>query len=131
MENNIQKRIKAIDSEINSLLKIIKKKDKKWDYSRSYDEYYEHIEKENRAISKLDREKRMIMPYELSDLSSYGDVMSLEDFIDCVNSGSFIDYDGHGHYVKENKETDIMIIPSDVKHNSIRKEFNEVIWFNR
>jgi len=131
MKKNIDDRIKIIDLEIKSLQKIIKKKDEKWDYSRPFNEYSNHIEKESKAISKLDREKRMIMPYELSELSEYGDVMSIEDFIDTVKSGGFIDYDGFGYYVKDDKETNIVIIPSDVKHNSIRKEFNEVIWFNR
>ncbi len=61
----------------------------------------------------------MIMPYKLSELSDYGDVMPLKDFIRNVESGGFIDYDGYGYYVKDNKETNIMIRPSDVKHNSI------------
>lgn len=71
------------------------------------------------------------MPYELSELSDYGDVMSLESFIECVKDGGFIDYDGFGYYVKDGKESNVMIIPSDVKRKRIRTDFDTVIWFNR
>jgi hypothetical protein len=73
----------------------------------------------------------MIMPYVLNEMPTYGDVMSLADFIESVEDGGFIDYDGHGYYVKDDKASNIMIIPSDVKFNSIRKDFDKVVWFNR
>lgn len=126
-----EKRLKEIEEEIDALNTIIDKKEKKWDNSRSWDDYSAYMSPEWKALAKLDREKRMIMPYELSELSDYGDVMTLEEFIGCVKCGGFIDYDGHGYYVKDGKETNIMVIPSDVKHKSIRKEFDTIIWFNR
>ena len=124
-------RLKEIDLEINEIHKIIEEKDKIWDNSKPWDEYKEFLKPENKKISKLSREKRMIMPYTLSSLPTYGDVMSLEDFIENVEYGGFIDYDGSGNYVKDGMETDIPIYPSDVEHKSIRKEFDTIIWFNR
>lgn len=85
----------------------------------------------NRKLGALSREKRMIMPVELSELSDFGHVMSLKDFIECVKEGGFIDYDGFGRYVKDGHETNIDIYLSDVKHKAIRTEFDTIIWFNR
>jgi hypothetical protein len=57
--------------------------------------------------------------------------MSLKNFISNVKSGGFIDYDGFGRYVRNNEESDITILPSDIKHKSIRKDFDTIIWFNK
>lgn len=97
----------------------------------SYENYQVHMKPAWDKQAKLVREKRLIMTPEFKDLPDYGDVMSLKDFIDCVNSGGFIDYDGSGNYVRDNKISDIDIYPSDVKHNSVRKDFDTIIWFNR
>ena len=85
-------------------------------------------------VSELSRQYRLVKPYKLSRhpiKKDDGDLMSLREFISCCKSGGFIDYDGYGRYVKDNKETDITIYPSDVDHKSIRKEFKEIILFNR
>ena len=82
-------------------------------------------------LDELNREKRMIKPYELSELPDFGSVMTLKEFIERCGDGGFIDYDGHGCYVKDEKKTNIVIYPSDIKHNSIREEFNKIIWFNK
>ena len=74
---------------------------------------------------------RMICPYTLSSIPTYGTIMSLTDFIDCVNSGGFIDYDGYGNYIINDQCTDLEIYPSDVKNKLIRSEFDKIIWFNR
>lgn len=124
-------RIKQIDEEIAKIYHTISEKDKKWDFSRPYNEYGNYLKPEWDKINKLDREKRVTMPYELEDIPTYGDRMTLKDFIECVKDGGFIDYDGSGNYVIDNKMTDITIYPSDVKHKAIRTEFTEIIWFNK
>jgi hypothetical protein len=128
---NVEIRLKEIDDEIERLRGIISEKDSKWDYNRSWQEYEKHMAPENEQIWRLDQERRLIMPYELSDLSDYGDVMSLKDFITNCRCGSFIDYDGHGYYVKDGKETNIMIHPSDITDGRFRLDFDTIIWFNR
>ena len=45
--------------------------------------------------------------------------------------GVFIDYDGYGRYIKDGKKTNIIILPSDVKYQKIRKDFNTMVWFNK
>ena len=124
-------RLEEIENELEELEKIIELKEKVWDNSKPWEEYSEYLRPENRKIAELGRERRMIMPYELEELPTYGDVMSLEDFIECVKAGGFIDYDGYGHYVKDGMETNISIHPSDVKHKAIRKEFDTIVWINR
>lgn len=129
-------RLDEIEKEMEELEEILEKKKKEWDYSKQpmdywYEKYIEYIDNESSKINELDREKRMIQPYKLSELPDYGTVMSLNEFIDYVNYGSFIDYDGYGNYVKDNQKTNIHIYPSDVEYGAIRKEFDKIIWFNR
>lgn len=141
---NTEERIKEIDAKIAELQIIFKEKDKKWfedlpekrlnygsSFQSEFDEYQEYLNPEKDKINKLSDEKRMIQTYTLSPLPKYGDVMSLKNFIEDCKCGNFIDYDGHGCYVKDNQITNIGIFPSDVENGNIRKEFDTMIWFNR
>lgn len=60
-----------------------------------------------------------------------GNKYSIEDFIDMVNDGVLIDYDGYGVYASDKGVSDIEIYPSDIKNNMYRKDFTHVIWYNR
>lgn len=91
----------------------------------------EYMSSISKKVSEINRKLRLIMEPTFSELSTFGDVMSLDRFIDYVNMGGFIDYDGYGLYVKDDMESNIEIYPSDVKHNSIRTDFDTIIWFNR
>jgi len=101
------------------------------DPSGSWGKYKAHMQPAWDKERKLDRERRMLMTPEFEDLSDFGDVMTLEHWIECVNDGGFIDYDGFGRYVRDGKESNIDVHPSDVEHNSVRDDFDTVIWFNR
>ncbi len=141
-------RIFEIEKEIEKLESILKGIDNKYwdDYSKNienneipssrsmedeYKRYLKIIQPESLKIASLNREKRLIMIPEFSKLPNFGDVMPLQEFIERVNSGGFIDYDGYGLYIKDNQESNIEIYPSDVKHNSVRKDFDTIIWFNK
>jgi hypothetical protein len=80
---------------------------------------------------KIDQKIRLNLIPKYSELSQYGDLMSVADFVKCVENGTFTNYDGYGCYVKDGKESQIEIYPSDVKSNAIRLDFQHVIWFNR
>jgi hypothetical protein len=127
----VEQRLLEIEKEAGELNKAIDEKNKAWDHSKPFEDYWEYMKPENRRLAELSREERMIMPYELSELPDFGDVMPLKEFIECVKDGGFIDYDGYGHYVKDGKETDIIIHPSDVGYGAIRKEFDTIVWYNR
>lgn len=87
----------------------------------------------NKRISKLAKEQKMERPIHLSRPveDSCGDRMTIEDFKSAVECGLFIDYDGFGTYIKDEKMSNIDIVPSDVKAGMIRPEFKEMIWFNK
>lgn len=83
-------------------------------------------------INTINRRIRMIMPVELEEeLRKDDDVMTLDEFKEAVKSGMFIDYDGHGRYVKDGRVTNVLIFASDCESKSIRKDFTEMVWYNR
>jgi hypothetical protein len=87
--------------------------------------------KQVKKYSKLSNLKRLHKKPTYDELPDYGDVMSLEEFVECCNCGGFIDYDGSGNYVKDGKISDISIYPSDVTKYKIREDFDTIIWFNK
>lgn len=128
----IESEIEIVDKEIEEREKTDPNKGKNFaDLANAWEIYCEHMQEVWDKRAKLNREKRMLMTPEYEELPKYGDVMSLKGFIECVNSGGFIDYDGSGSYVKDGKESNISIYPSDVQNNSVRDDFDTIIWFNR
>ena len=67
----------------------------------------------------------------MTAIPDYGDLMALEEFVECVNSGGFIDYDGTGYYATDKEYSEIEAIPSVIKKGVINKKFSHVLWFNR
>lgn len=57
--------------------------------------------------------------------------MTLSDFIENVEGGGFIDYDGFGVYLTDDHMTNHRIYPSDLKNNIVKHEYKRIIWFNR
>jgi len=114
------------------LEKKIEKIKETWDYNKNFQEYENALDPYWYALLKLEQqEKLLIEDYTLEDIPFYGDVMSLEDFVQNVKSGGFIDYDGIGKYISGDKMTSIQINPSDVKANMYRKDFDKIVWFNK
>lgn len=64
-------------------------------------------------------------------MPDYGDLFTLDTFIKHCQNKLFIDYDGSGVYASDTECTDIIVYPSDICKNNIRKEFTHVLWFNR
>jgi hypothetical protein len=128
---DISQRIEELEAQIEQLEAEKDAALTDWDYNRPYREWVDAQRPWTTQISKLDSEIRMIMPYELSEMPDYGDVMSLASFIGNVKSGGFINSDGFARYVKDGKETNIELYPSDVKHGTIRSEFDTVVWYNK
>ena len=93
--------------------------------------YSEHMDEVWEKHAKLNREKRMLKTPEFNDIPEYAHVMTLKDFIENVESGGFIDYDGNGSYVRDGKESNITIYPSDIQYGAIRDDFDTIAWYNR
>ena len=68
----------------------------------------------NKKIIKLDKEQKMERPIHLSRSveDSCGDRMTIEDFKSCVDEGLFIDYDGFGTYIMDEKMVELGLIPN-------------------
>jgi hypothetical protein len=128
---NTEKRLQKIEEQLEAIRKQIREMELN-DPCGGWDEFCMYMKPVWNKQAKLDREKRMLMTPEFErDIPNYGDVMSLKEFINCVEEGGFIDYDGFGTYVRDGKVSNIDIHPSDVKHKAIRKDFDTVIWFNK
>lgn len=74
---------------------------------------------------------RCLQPAKFSDIPDYGDHFTIEDFIDSVKSGMFVDFDGSGYYATKDKMTDIYANPSEIYRDKIDKRWTHVMWFNK
>lgn len=66
-------------------------------------------------------------------LPNYGDHMTVEKWLQCVECGGFIDYDGHGALSNGTELSDIEIKPSDISALKLKipSWATHVMWFNR
>ena len=61
-----------------------------------------------------------------------GDLMTFEDFKDCVDCGGFIDSDGFGYWSNESGYSDFVVKPSHFEYPELlRDDFKYVLWFNK
>lgn len=58
-----------------------------------------------------------------------GDLMTVKDFVNSVADGMFIDYDGYGNPVRNNRLANIDIFPSQV--HEIPDTATHILWYNR
>lgn len=132
MENLNNDNVKQLQEQLDEANRKQSERFKNAPDGMNYIEFERYMSVTSNKVDELDRKIRLIKEPNFSDLSSHnGDVMSLNEFIECVKSGGFIDYDGSGNYVRGDQMSDISIYPSDFKNNSIRTDFDTIIWFNR
>ena len=125
--------ILCMDFKIEALEEIVDAKFKAFDWANAKDfsEPERLVESERKIFSKLSRQMRLMRVPELKSLDGIGNYMTLNQFISCVKSGGFIDYDGYGKYANETEQSDITILPSDIIAGEFRKDFTHVMWYNR
>ena len=82
------------------------------------------------------------MPYDqrvkFSATNRYGngpnnedDVYTVAEFLSHCDGGSFVDYDGYGHPVKDGlRDGNIWIYPSSAR-SDIPKDATHIVWYNR
>ena len=61
-------------------------------------------------------------------LPGYGDLMTVAEYRENVESGCLMDYDGHGHPVKDNMLAIHFISPD---FDNIPADATHILWFNR
>ena len=66
-----------------------------------------------------------------SNIDEEDDIYSIEEFINSVKSGSFRDNDGTGYLIKNGKQTDIYINPSDFETTIDVSRYEGVVWYNK
>ena len=68
----------------------------------------------------------------LEKLPTYGDHMTMAEFVAAVRSGGFIDYDGYARYATETHIANGQYVyPSDVLSGNYDPGRTHVVWFNR
>jgi len=82
----------------------------------------EHNKKVHDTVSKL---------LNLEPIPQYGDIFTLDEFVKCVEDGSFMDHDGSGNYATETGMSNKDVYPSDIKSGNIDRKWTHVVWFNK
>lgn len=71
------------------------------------------------------------MSFVLRPLPDYGSHITFEEWLESVECGGFIDYDGWGYYATENQMTDIIVRPSHVEKETLIPGWTHIVWFNK
>lgn len=121
-----------IQEKLESLAEIAKEKVKNLNVIElGFEEYSNLWNKAWEEYTKLNKEYKLEKEYTLKSIPSYGDLLTMEEFISCVKSGGFIDSDGSGNYATKDQMSDITIRPSEIRSGVYRKDFTHVVWFNK
>lgn len=80
--------------------------------------------------------KQIIQKYakmaEIQAQIKYGDVFTIEDFIEEVETGGFMSYDGTGYYWDTEKNEEAEKVSFDInKLKQDAQKYEYVIWYNR
>jgi hypothetical protein len=68
---------------------------------------------------------------QLSPVPDECDLMTMQEFIDSVKDGLFVDDDGHGRYANSMMMSPELIYPSDVIKGVVLEGWTHVAWFNK
>lgn len=79
----------------------------------------------------MNKEKLLARAKELEEAQGYGDVFLIDDLIEEVKNGYFINYDGSGYFGDWTGETDEMIDCNVKWLEENRKDYLFVFWYNK
>ena len=68
-------------------------------------------------------------PMEEEEDYGYGELMTVDEFIECVDMGVINDYDGSGYAVIDEEQTDIQVLCSDLE--TIPVDATHIMWYNK
>lgn len=77
------------------------------------------------SIDSIEFEAVKLYPH-----TEYGDLLTMKDWKSSVMTGEFIDYDGYGYYATEDKESHLVVRPSDLSKGRVDERWTHVMWFN-
>jgi len=86
--------------------------------------------------TQKDNEKKikLLLDATMDDLPNpeFCDLMTMEDWIGCVECGGFIDYDGYGYYSDGEKQfSHINVYPSMLASGKLDRSWSHIVWFNK
>ena len=86
-----------------------------------------------KRVEKILREDFAKEPPVFKPHHSFGDLMTVEDWLGCVADGSFIDYDGHGDLGTATGLSQYSISPSDITVLKVKIPdwATHVMWYNK
>lgn len=64
-------------------------------------------------------------------IDNFGEVMTIEEFINACDTQCLIDYDGFGKYATKKMMSNLTIVPSDVLIGDVLQGFSHIVWYNR
>ncbi len=117
---------------LSAVLKSVSKKHLEGSANNYLDAQIKDAGVELASVIKLNWTERVKSPV-FSPPSSIGDCMTMGDWVECVKSGGFIDYDGYGELANENSVSNIEVSPSDITAFNLTMPdwATHVIWYNR
>lgn len=103
-----------------------------WHIERLLRDYYVTREQASSLSEQDDIDKIYSKAIQLQcDVNNYGDIFTLDDFIDCVDNFSICDYDGSGYFINDDGER-VGAIKCDVKW--LEKHSGDckyIVWYNK
>jgi len=79
----------------------------------------------------LEDGKVVVYKLKVEPHKDYGDLFSLEEFLGCVKSGGFIDYDGTGYYATATQVSNQYARPSAMLKGDVDTQWTHVMWYNK
>ena len=80
------------------------------------------------TMDELDSEERLV---EWVALPDYGDLMTMREWTDAVNTGALTDFDGYGYYSDGAAYCrEVKIYPSLLGRGRIKGEYTHVLWMS-
>jgi hypothetical protein len=126
-----KKNLEEIRVELEKARKLHEERYQNAPLDMGWKEFEKYMAVTGDVCENLNRTVRYLETPTFEEIPSRGDQMSLEEFIENVMSGGFIDYDGYGKYTKDGMMSNIVIYPSDITSGLYRKDFETIVWFNR
>jgi hypothetical protein len=79
----------------------------------------------------LEKQARAMINPEFKPLSNYGDLFTIDDFLDMVRCGGVTDWDGSGSWATKTQQSNVDINFATILKNDPPKWATHVIWFNK
>ena len=103
-----------------------------WDMAQHFCDMAEATNNANlRALENAKKAAGRFKKPMFKEIPEYGDLMPLQEWINCCESGGFVDYDGHGNLATADKCSRIEISPSQRRVIKYPSWATHIVWYNK